>query len=123
MTFVNEKTEDGKWRTVDRERNVILSKVSGPDAEGQYDCELIFNELPIRFVAVSGMKIHGKPKLGEKTQYEMNWHIFRLFIPENLQDHKSEITGLIKEALEVWGWNYRTDNAHSVSVQFSPNLM
>ena len=36
MAFVNEQKEDGSWHTIDREQNVILVKLSGPDIEGQY---------------------------------------------------------------------------------------
>lgn len=122
MAFVNEKI-DGKWQTIDRERGAVLSKVSGPDIEGMYNCELVFNEAVIKFSGYSGMKIHGKPEVGEKRQYEMNWKIFRLFIPENLQDQKEKIIMLITDALEAYGDNYNKEKAASVSVQFTPNLI
>lgn len=63
MGFVNEKTEDGTWITIDKERDIILSKVSGPDIEGNYDCELIVDGHTAKFHGVSGMKIHGTTKL------------------------------------------------------------
>lgn len=122
MAFLNEKKEDGKWQTIDRERNVVLSKVSGPDSEGNYHCELNYKGSVVRFDATSGMKIHGDPKVDEERQYEMNWKVFRLFIPEDIQKQKAEITSSITDALKAWGWNYRPDKTHSVDVQFLPNI-
>jgi len=118
MAFVNEKTADGKWQTIDREKNASLTKVSGPDQEGNYDCELVYDDSLIRFHATSGMKIHGELKLGEDRQCEMNWKIFRLYMPEEMQGQKSEIGSIITEALRVYGDNFNTENAHSVDVKF-----
>lgn len=35
-----------------------------------------------------------------------------------LIERKEEVLEYLKEALEVYGWNYKTENVHSVSVQF-----
>jgi|TARA_R110002126_G_scaffold287548_1_gene440433 hypothetical protein len=121
MGFVNERTENGQWQTIDREKNIVLSKVSGPDSEGVFDCEIIFSGQKIRFLSHLTDRVHGKPKLGEKSKYEMDWDIFRLFVPESILEQKSQIKEEIKEALEIWGWNYNQENAHSVSIQFSPS--
>ena len=48
MVFINEKTEAGKWQTIDRARGAVLNKVSGPNIEGMYNCELVFNKDVIR---------------------------------------------------------------------------
>lgn len=123
MGFINEKAEDGKWRTIDKEREIILRITRGPHPEYGYEFELELEGNIIKFCGDSGMKIHGNPKLGETRQYDMNWHFNELFIPDAVKREKKEIINFIKEALEVYGDSYRTEKASSVSVEFSPNLI
>lgn len=122
MVFVNERKEDGQWQTIDRERGIALIDVSGPDKEGNYFCRIIYEGHTVRFDAMMTDRIYGKPRLGEKRQYDMYWQIFRLFIPAPIKDEQQDIQDSIKEALESWGWNFSPDKAHSVQVNFVPGM-
>ena len=117
MPFVNEQAEDGTWQTIDHDKNIIF-EVSGPDKEGEYCGKMIYEGYTVKFDATSGMKIHGEPELGKKRQYDMNWQIFRLCLPNAVKNKQSDIQICIEEALKVWGWNFETEKAHSVKVNF-----
>lgn len=52
----------------------------------------------------------------------MNWQIYRLNMHQNIKGDREIIMGIIREALEVWGWNYNTDNASSVTVTFNHDM-
>lgn len=118
MVFVNEKTADGRWQTIDKEREAVLTKVSGPNIEGRYDCELTWRGHVVKLAGYPVRKIHGNPKLGEAYQYEMNWRFPQVYIPLALHEKRKEVLKLITEALEAYGDNYKTQNAYSVSVEF-----
>lgn len=121
MPFENEKTSEGKWQTVDKERDIVLIN-TGSHPDYGYEFDLYYAGARIKFSGDPGMKIHGQPKLGETRQYEMNWKIFRMFIPPQLYERKEEIFQIIRESLEVWGWNYGQDKAYSVNVDFIKGL-
>lgn len=118
MAFVNEKTEDGKWQTIDKERRAVLTKVSGPGIEGRYDCEFVWMGHVVKLAGYPARKIHGNPERGESYQYEMNWRFPQVYMPPALYQRKEEALKLIAEALEVYGDNHETHNAYSVSVEF-----
>ncbi|MCD8497125.1 MAG: hypothetical protein LRZ85_02990 [Alphaproteobacteria bacterium] len=120
MGFVNEKAADGKWQTIDKARNIILTKVSGPDQEGFYSCELEIEGKSVKFFGVSGMKIHGEPQLVPR-RYELNWKFHKLYIHEDIQMSREEVKAVIAEALTVYGDSFNTEKAASVSVEFYPN--
>ena len=118
MVFVNERTEDGHWQTIDRENDVVLTKVSGPDPEGRYKWGLQYKGENIKLLSFSNAKTHGTPKIGEKLTYDMDWKIRELYMPEKLQGKKEVIMRVITVAFEAWGWNFNKNNAHSVQVTF-----
>lgn len=117
MGFVNEMNPDETWQTIDHERNILLKRKAMHPEYG-YTFELTYKGYIAMFEGFSNMKIHGEPAVGELHRYDMDWQIYRLVIDRNLIGEREAIRGIIREALEVWGWNYRTDKASSVKVTF-----
>lgn len=123
MGFVNEKTENGDWQTIDKEKKIILVRSRSLGPEDGYEFELTIDNQPVRFLCFSRTKIRGDPVIGELNKYDVNWKIYRMQVPEALQGRKQEIMSLIREALAAHGYNYRAQQTSSVSIQFSPNLI
>lgn len=123
MGFINERCEDGKWHTIDRDRNVSLKRIGSHPEYGE-TFQLGYKDKIIKFTTKPGsMKIYGTPKLGERTIHDMNWFIYELFIPSELQEKIDEVRAIIKDALEVRGWECQEDRTHSVSVEFNPKYL
>ncbi len=123
MAFVNERKDEWNWHTIDRVRDVTLSRVSGPSIDGpRYDCEIIIKGKTVKFVGSCSDKIHGTPKIGEKFLHDIRWFIYELYTPNGPEDRKF-VMQLIEEALKVRGWNsMRADETNSVTVEFADNV-
>lgn len=64
MGFVNEKnTADSTWRTIDRERNVVLKRMSGWVPESPYEFNLNIDGEEIKFSAFQSLEQKMKEEL------------------------------------------------------------
>jgi hypothetical protein len=127
MGFVNEKIEiEGKlpeFQTIDRERNIVLKRVSASRPDEAYGFNLNINGEEVNFSAFR--KIYQKMKeelsLGEKP-YRIEWRVVEIYGPSDLKSDKSKIFPLIEEALDAYGSSSSRKNVESVAVTYSPNL-
>lgn len=123
MVFVNEQKEDGTWQTIDKEKNITLSEICGPNENNLYQCQLTLHDKVIKFTCRSESKIH-QPRIADKErQYEMKWQVTEIFCAQTDLSEIPQLYQIIKEALTAWGWNFRPEKAHSVSVNFSPDVI
>jgi len=126
MGFVNERIEiTGKlpeFQTIDRERNIVLKRVSASRPDEAYGFNLNINGEEVNFSAFQ--KIHQKMKdersPGEKP-YRVEWRVVEIFGPSHLKSDKSKIFPLIEEALDAYGSSSSRKNVESVTVIFAPN--
>ena len=118
MVFVNERTEDGNWQTIDRENDVVLTEVSvsGPDENAS--CELLYKGESVFIRSTYCSWVHGHPKLGESSTMDIHWTILGLGMPHELRSQEEHIKDVIIDCLKEYGWNFRKDKAHSVQVTF-----
>ena len=126
MGFTNIKDENGCWKVIDPNTGVFLT-VTGPGypdgSASNYTVEVFLQNQRVTLRGSSGMKYCRKPVMGEKTPYDMNWQFFNLLMPPDLQHRKLEIFEYVVSALQVWGWNYKTENANSVTVKFHEYIL
>ena len=116
MGFVNEKTEDGKWQTIDRERNIILRKIGGGMPQVPMDFSLDVNGQEFKFQAFQ----HNETL---KNGYHVKWRVVKIYAPVSLKLKKDEIHQLIEEALHGYGFASSHQNVETLTVTFISRLL
>ena len=118
MGFVNEKDKNGNWRTIDKDKNIVLIKTKGPHPGSGYEFELTYKE--------KKMLIRGKNKGGvnqslfpEVRKIDMKWEFYEMYIPDDLRGEQEDIQKVITEALEIRGYLFDEAQTNSVTVKFS----
>lgn len=112
MAFVNERTEDGKWQTIDRERNIVLKKVGAhPDYPTEF--EIIIDDKVFFFEAWQ----KNKP-LFDIKKYDIEWNV----VSKNIVQQKPELQRIIEEALHAFGSASSTENVATLKVTFPTDL-
>ena len=107
-----------RW-TVDRERDAFLVIVGkeGGTYEGTQETEHYV-------LSWKGERIHfsGDPVLSGKAKSDMvmSWLVHQVIIPPAIENQKSEVLQLIREALDAKGWLYDRDRLSTVEVNFAP---
>ncbi len=113
MPFVNERTEDGQWQTIDRDRGVILLYDGRLGADHPYNFFFKFEDATLRVEAFRRLQTQSNNK------YLITWNIVGLHIPEHLADKTEEIKDLLSEAFDVCGFLFNRKYAEAVNVEFS----
>jgi hypothetical protein len=124
MAFVNEENiEDRTWKTIDRERNIVLKKVGGGMPESPHDFNLNIDGEEINFSAFIKRNQKKKEELapGEKA-FRVEWLVVQIFGPSQLRTDKSKLYPLIEEALDAYGTASSRKHVESLTVTFAPNL-
>lgn len=114
MTFVRDK-ETGK--IMDPERRVILQSRGGR-SDGYKHWEINWNGEVIGFTAMDTPTYGGETK---NIIMRVDWFVASMKIPENLKDRRSEVMGVIKEAMEAYGLSYLPLKVES-HIQFDSRL-
>ena len=117
MGFINERDEHGKWRTIDKKRNILFREIRGPNPESGYEFELTYKETKIRFRGNNKGNVHIEN--GKYTnKANMVWEFYEMYVAEDLKSEGELIKCLIKDALTTYGQAFRKEKAHSVTVEF-----
>ena len=61
-----------------------------------------------------------KEVFDDKKNKSIHWTFFRVGIPEHMQDHRAEISGMIRQALEIHGLHYDRKAYKEVTAEFVP---
>ena len=116
MVFINEKTEDGSWRTIDRERKVILKETFWGAPSNFAIFELKNGSKKIIFEASWGAE-----NLGKNKGMVVRWCVYK--IDQNMTKKcRPEILNLIHETLSAHGLTGNTDVVKETLVTFEPSL-
>ncbi|MBP6367333.1 MAG: hypothetical protein KBA82_12205 [Nitrosomonas sp.] len=115
MGFVNERLENHEWQTIDRERGIVLKKVSGPGPDSYFKFNLIFEGEGVNFSAYQKMK---QLKDGD----EIEWQVLEIYAPSHIKQDKSRLHELITEALDAYGFASSRKFVKNLIVTFSPNI-
>lgn len=112
MGFVNEKAKDGKWRTIDYERNIILKHIgsSGPDWPIKF--QINYSDTLITFEAFRKMR------KAVNNLDDVTWDVVRLNIPNDMRKNEAEIIDAIAQALNVFGASSKQEGIDTVQVNF-----
>ncbi len=118
MGFVNERMENYDCQTIDRERGIVLKKVSGPGPENHpHKFNLAFAGESINFSS------HRKViSLGREKGYDIEWQVLEIYAPPHVKQDKSKLHGLIAEALDAYGFASSRENVKSLTVTFPPSV-
>lgn len=103
---------------VDPERNAVLYQVAG-SRSGYKDWEINWNGDVIGFSAKDTSSYGGETR---NILEGMEWYVHSLKIPESHKDRRSEVMGIIKEALEAYVLVYAPRKIDS-HVKFNPGLI
>ena len=115
MAFENERMEDGKWQTIDWERNVALQMV-GHVLHEPIEFRLDIENTAVHFKAFQDIK-----QLG--GSYAIEWRVINMTAASNLELDKSRLHTLIEESLDAYGFAASRKIIDSVSVTFATNLL
>ena len=117
MGFINEKDENGNWRTIDKDRDIILHKTGGPHPDTGYEFELTYKGKKIRIRGENKGRLYMEN--GKNTNKSiMIWEFYEMYMLEDLRPEQKTIQDIIAEALKVYGAAARQEKAHSVTVEF-----
>ncbi|QQG37094.1 MAG: hypothetical protein HYS17_04835 [Micavibrio aeruginosavorus] len=113
MAFVNEKSKDGRRKTVDYNRGLILVCMERGRPEKPYIFELTYSDQKIKFYAEC--KLEQTPSNTQK----ITWKVTDVMFPdaENL-DHGA-VMRIIQEGLVAYGFSGRKEHIDSVHVTLS----
>ena len=117
MAFVNERTEDGQWQTIDRERDVVLKYLGGGRPQEPMNFEIVIDGVPIKFQALQKTET-----LHDIKKMNVVWDVWRVFIPPTIETSKEQIFRTIEEALHGFGTSASTKNVASLNVNFLPDV-
>lgn len=113
MAFLNESVGDGKWRTIDRNGNIILQMVG----------EMLREPFVFNFNIdgeIVGFEAHQNIRQLEST-YEIQWRIVKITVPPHFKLDRSQLHALIEEALDAYGFSASRKIIDRVSVIFAPD--
>ncbi len=117
MAFVNERTEDGQWQTIDREKEAVLLYRGRSGGDEPYEFDFRFKGENMHLSAFS---IVNKISNGQNV---ITWKIVKLFIPANLQKQHEEIKALLVDAFDSCGLLFSRKHVASVHVAFENSEM
>lgn len=118
MAFVNDFENR---RTVDVERNIILrAPTAGPERSVFFELEM--EDEVVKFMATYELHRTGE-KHKDRNVCNINWRIVQTSIPESMKDKKDEIWGIVREALDVYGFGHQKNDINEVSITVSPKLL
>lgn len=112
MAFVNEKTTDGKWQTIDKEKKIILSYDGGRGSGTAFAFVLHYYGFEIPLVA------QRKIAKAQGALSDVTWDVVQIHIPDDALEKKPEIINAIEEAMEECGFLFSRKNVNDVSVNF-----
>ena len=112
MGFENEKTEDGTWQTIDKNKDLALVYLGRSGGNDPYKFELHYGHDIVKLSAYCLIKSN-KP-----YGNDIVWQITKIFIPQCLAHQKQDITHFISEAFNVCGFMFSRKNVSSVTTQF-----
>ncbi len=120
MPFINEEIEPCHLITVDRDRDITLTRRgSGPDPV--YPFYLNWCGQDVKFVGEHKTERY-KNEEG-KWRFNYDWNIFSVFIPEGFPEPQETVFKVISEALDAHGEYYSRKRVGTVKVGFSENAL
>jgi hypothetical protein len=118
MGFVNEDIGNRDRHTIDKDRNIILSKNGYSLDSYARKFILDIDGVHVNFEAKSIQNKHENSNPEEPYNVDVVWKINHLIVPKKLQSKQKEIRDLITEALKAYGINHKRENASHVAVDF-----
>lgn len=116
MAFVNERKEDGKWQTIDRDRNIVLEYLGGGRPQEPMDFKLTIDGVDLRFSALQRTKSLSNKKI------HVEWDVQNIYAPSPLSEDKQKIHRIVEEALLGFGFAASTENVESLNITIAPHL-
>ena len=104
-------------QTIDRETGAYLTFEGGTPERNLKRFSFHLDGADIEFLALENRSEENAAETGLPT---LHWQFFEVGIPEQMKDREQEITSLIRQAMKVHGFAYRTDQLDSVTAEFIP---
>ncbi|MGH1404171.1 MAG: hypothetical protein ACRBDL_07995 [Alphaproteobacteria bacterium] len=120
MPFINEEIEPCHLITIDRDRDITLTR-RGSGPEPVYPFYLHWHGTDVKF---SGEREKDRYQNEEgKWRFNYDWNILSVFIPQDFPESQDVVFQVIKEALDAYGEYYSRTRVGTVKVGFSENAL